>query len=83
MFALEDLSDSALNEGIFKFNEGSSTLTTFNEDLDKAKGLFRWSILYMFGVCLLLVISRLPLAIMFNDQLLALITDFSMKFAFI
>ncbi len=51
------------------------------EDLSRAKGLFRWSILYMFGVCFLLVISRLQVSIIFNDQLLALITEISVKFA--
>ncbi len=29
-------------------------------DLQRAKGLFRWSILYLFGVCLLLLLARLP-----------------------
>ena len=51
------------------------------EDLDRAKGLFRWSILYMFGVCFLLVISRLQVSIVFNDQLIALIKDFSIGFS--
>ena len=51
------------------------------EDLDRAKGLFRWSILYMFGVCVLLVISRLEVSIVFNDQLIALIKDFSIGFS--
>ncbi len=38
------------------------------ESLDSAKGLFRWSILYMFGICLLLVISRLPISAEFDIQ---------------
>ena len=38
------------------------------ENLDRAKGLFRWSILYMFGICLLLVVSRFPVAVEFNNQ---------------
>ncbi|WP_269623586.1 heme o synthase [Prochlorococcus marinus] len=38
------------------------------EDMKRAKGLFRWSILYMFGICLLLVISRLSLACQFHNQ---------------
>ncbi len=42
-------------------------------DLKRAKGLFRWSILYMFGICLLLVISRLSLSVQFDIQSLALI----------
>ncbi len=43
------------------------------EDLDRAKGLFRWSILYMFGICLLLILSRMPLAVQFDLQGMALI----------
>merc|ERR1712216_356968 len=27
------------------------------DSIDQAKGLFRWSILYLFGICLLLIIS--------------------------
>ena len=38
------------------------------DNVDQAKGLFRWSILYMFGICLLLVLSRLPLAVNFDVQ---------------
>ena len=38
------------------------------DDVDRAKGLFRWSILYMFGVCLLLVISRQTVAVQFDVQ---------------
>ena len=45
------------------------------EDLDRSKGLFRWSILYMFGVCLLLVISRLPLSVQFDNQFAILINE--------
>lgn len=36
---------------------------------DRAKGLFRWSILYLFGICLLLIISRQPAAALFDLQL--------------
>ncbi|MDP6834496.1 MAG: heme o synthase [Prochlorococcaceae cyanobacterium ETNP1_MAG_9] len=43
------------------------------EDLSLAKGLFRWSILYMFGVCLLLVISRQPMAVQLDIQGIALL----------
>ncbi len=43
------------------------------ENLIRAKELFRWSILYMFGICLLLVISRLPIAVNFDIQGIALI----------
>ena len=38
------------------------------DDLEKAKGLFRWSILYMFGICLLLLISRTQLSVDFEHQ---------------
>ena len=38
------------------------------DDLIKAKGLFRWSILYMFGICLLLLISRTQLSVGFEQQ---------------
>ncbi|MAD68047.1 MAG: protoheme IX farnesyltransferase [Synechococcus sp. CPC100] len=39
------------------------------DSTDRAKGLFRWSILYLFGICLLLVISRLSAASLFDLQL--------------
>ena len=58
-----------------------SRLRANPEDLDRAKALFRWSILYMFGVCFLLVISRLQVSIVFNDQLIALLKDFSTGFS--
>ncbi len=32
------------------------------EDPQRARGLFRWSILYLFGICLLLVLARTPQA---------------------
>jgi len=51
------------------------------EDLQRAKGLFRWSILYMFGVCLLLVISRLPLSVQFDNQFALLINEIVSLFA--
>ena len=46
------------------------------DDLQRAKGLFRWSILYLFGICLLLLLARLPAGELFSRQgfdLLALI----------
>jgi protoheme IX farnesyltransferase len=43
------------------------------DNIERAKGLFRWSILYLFGICLLLVISRLPAAAHFDAQLQAAI----------
>ena len=45
------------------------------EDLNSAKGLFRWSILYMFGICLLLVVSRQPMAVQLDIQGMALISQ--------
>ncbi len=45
------------------------------EDLNRAKGLFRWSILYMFGICLLLVISRQPMAAQLDIQGMALLSQ--------
>ena len=38
------------------------------ESTDRAKALFRWSILYLFGICLLLIMSRLPAAALFDQQ---------------
>ena len=38
------------------------------DDVAAAKGLFRWSILYLFGLCLLLLLARLPLAAGFGVQ---------------
>lgn len=40
-------------------------------DNDRARALFRWSILYLFGICLLLLLSRLPLAESFGFSSLA------------
>jgi protoheme IX farnesyltransferase len=37
-------------------------------DPGHAKGLFRWSILYLFGLCLLLLLARLPAAADFTGQ---------------
>jgi protoheme IX farnesyltransferase len=38
------------------------------DDPTRAKGLFRWSILYLFGICLLLLMARLPGADIFSRQ---------------
>ena len=38
------------------------------DDLSRAKSLFRWSILYMFGICLLLLISRTQLSVEFEQH---------------
>ena len=56
-------------------------LRTEPEDLGRAKGLFRWSILYMFGICLLLVISRLSISVQFENQFLIMIKDVVSNFA--
>ena len=45
------------------------------EDMSRAKGLFRWSIFYMFGICFLLVISRSSMAVVFNDQIFLLLKE--------
>ena len=39
-----------------------------------AKALFRWSILYLFGVCLLLILSRTDLASGFTHQVIQLLS---------
>ena len=49
-----------------------SRLRNSPDDLNQAKGLFRWSILYMFGICLLLIISRINLSVEFEEQTLKL-----------
>ena len=43
------------------------------DDLQRAKGLFRWSILYLFGICLLLLIARMPAGAQFSHQGLELL----------
>jgi heme o synthase len=40
----------------------SGNLSQVPDDAGRARALFRWSILYLFGICLLLLLSRLPLA---------------------
>ena len=42
------------------------------DSLIHAKGLFRWSILYLFGICLLLILSRLDLVADFDRQVMVL-----------
>ena len=44
------------------------SLSSDPDSLVAAKGLFRWSILYLFGICLLLVLSRTDLASAFDQQ---------------
>ena len=43
------------------------------ENLQPARALFRWSILYLFGLCLLLLLARLPAAAALQGQVLALL----------
>lgn len=42
-------------------------------DRSRAKGLFRWSILYLFGLCLLLLLARTPAAMAFSQDTLTLL----------
>ena len=44
------------------------------DDKQRAKGLFRWSILYLFGICLLLLLARTSMAADFSTQLISLLT---------
>jgi protoheme IX farnesyltransferase len=41
----------------------SASLRHNPEDPQRARSLFRWSILYLFGICLLLVLARSPQAV--------------------
>ncbi len=50
------------------------------DDIVRAKGLFRWSILYMFGICLLIVMSRMPAAVEFDSQGMALLLQIAHSF---
>lgn len=43
------------------------------DNLQPARSLFRWSILYLFGLCLLLLLARLPAAAELQQQVLALV----------
>jgi len=38
------------------------------DDVQRARGLFRWSILYLFGICLLLLLARLPGGALLSSQ---------------
>ena len=55
-------------------------LVADSENVVRAKDLFRWSILYMFGICLLLIISRLPIAVQFDSQFAILLKEISRTF---
>ena len=45
----------------------------YKRQLVNAKALFRWSILYLFGLCLLLILSRTDLASGFAQQVIQLL----------
>ena len=49
------------------------------DNLTKAKGLFRWSILYLFGICLLLILSRTSLATSFDQQVWMLLGEITLR----
>ena len=47
-----------------------SQLRRDSENPQRAKAMFRWSIFYLFGICLLLLIARLPQAALLGPELL-------------
>jgi protoheme IX farnesyltransferase len=47
----------------------SSRLRAQPDDPQRARALFRWSIFYLFGICLLLLLARLPQASLFGPGL--------------
>ena len=57
-----------------------SRLKNSPDDVLQAKGLFRWSILYMFGICLLLLIARTNLSVEFEEQTLNLAASIFSQF---
>ena len=57
-----------------------SRLREFPDDKFQAKGVFRWSILYMFGICLLLLISRTDISVQFQNQTLTLASSIFSQF---
>ena len=68
------LPEGGLLYGIMLLTFNGRLLQLINElrkspnDLPRANSLFRWSILYMFGICLLLLISRTQLSVEFEQQ---------------
>ena len=56
------------NKKYERINKLINELKKSPDDLSRAKSLFRWSILYMFGICLLLLISRTQLSVEFEQQ---------------
>ena len=49
-------------------------LSLDTDSLVNAKALFRWAILYLFGLCLLLILSRTDLASGFAHQVMQLLS---------
>jgi protoheme IX farnesyltransferase len=47
----------------------SSQLRADPENPQRAKAMFRWSIFYLFGICLLLLMARLPQASLLGLEL--------------
>ena len=47
----------------------SSRLRAQPDDPQRARALFRWSIFYLFGICLLLLLARLPQAALLSPDL--------------
>jgi len=52
----------------------SAALKDNPDDPQRARSLFRWSILYLFGICLLLVLARTPQAIA-SDPIVRILTQ--------
>ena len=48
----------------------SSQLRRDSENPQRAKAMFRWSIFYLFGICLLLLLARLPQAALLGPELI-------------
>ena len=87
MFGIFALPEGGILYGLLLLPYNARLLQMINrlgqdpENLDRAKGLFRWSILYMFGVCFLLVISRLPMSVQIDNQLTTLFTYIGSMFS--
>ena len=75
MFGIWALPEGGLFYGLllFPFNgrllQMVGKLAQEPDSKDRAKGLFRWSILYLFGICLLLILSRQSAPALFDLQL--------------
>ena len=55
----------------------SQALAVDPDDPQRARNLFRWSILYLFGICLLLLLARMPQAAAFDPVLSQLLGPLS------